>query len=155
MELLYCKRRRLPASLEEELSLAYVSEAELYARSDYLANLLPYFPETDLKIDAAAFAAMKDGACVVSCGSGSVINEADLAEAVAGGKLGGAALDTFEWEPLKPDNPLIAAAKAGHNVLLTPHTAAGASSAASGERAGDFTNITRHIEGQPLRYRVV
>lgn len=155
VELLYHKRRRLPATVEQELNLTYVSEADLFARSDYLANLLPYFPATDLKIDAAAFAAMKDGACLVSCGSGSVINEADLAEAVTGGKLAGAALDTFEWEPIKPDNPLISAAKAGHNVLLTPHIAAGASAAAARERVGDFTNITRHIDGQPLRYQVV
>ena len=131
--LLYNKRRRLPESLEAELSLTYVDIDTLFSQSDYLANLLPYFPCTDLLINAGYFAKMKDGACLVSCGSGSVIDEADLAEAINAGKLGGAALDTFEWEPIKADNPLIALAKAGYNVLLTPHTAAGASPAATNE----------------------
>lgn len=154
-ELLYNKRRRLPEAVEAELGLAYVDIDTLLAQSDYLVNLLPYFPETDSMINAGYFAAMKDGACLVSCGSGSVINEADLAEAVKSGKLAGAALDTFEWEPVKADNPLLALAKAGHNVLLTPHIAAGATAAAARERAADYTNITRHINGQPLQYRVV
>ncbi len=153
--LLYNKRRRLPETVESELNLAYVDVDMLFAQSDYIANLLPYFPDTDLMINADYFAKMKDGACLVSCGSGSVIDEAALAEAVKSGKLGGAALDTFEWEPIRADNPLISLAQAGYNVLLTPHTAAGASAAAARERLGDYTNITNHIEGKPLKYRVV
>ncbi len=152
---LYNKRRQLPAAVEADLGLTYADMDTLLRQSDYVANLLPYFPNTDLMIDAGYFAKMKDGAFVVSCGSGSVINEAHLAEAVESGKLGGAALDTFEWEPLKPDNPLIALAKAGYNVLLTPHLAAGGSAAAARERLRDFTNITRHINGQPLLHKIV
>ncbi len=152
--LLYTKRRRLPAAVETEFGLSYVDEDTLFRQSDAIANLLPYFPGTDLAIGAGHFARMKDGAYFVSCGSGSVVDEAALAEAVRSGKLGGAALDTFEWEPIKPDNPLIALAKAGHNLLLTPHIAAGATAAASRERMGDFTNLVNFIEGKPLRYRV-
>ena len=74
---------------------------------------------------------------------------------MSSGKLGGAALDTFEWEPIKPDNPLIALAEAGYNVLLTPHIAAGASAAAARERRQDYTNITNFINGQPLMFQVV
>ena len=90
----------------------------------------------------------------MSCGSGSVIDEAALAEAIESGQLAGAALDTFEWEPIKADNPLIALAKAGYNVLLTPHIAAGANAAAAQERMGDYTNIVNHINNRPLQYRV-
>jgi len=50
---------------------------------------------------------------------------------------------------------LIALAKANYNVLLTPHIAAGGTAAAVKERFGDYTNITRHINGEPLLYRVV
>ncbi len=153
--ILYHKRRRLPLALELELGLTYVDEDTLFRQSDFLANLLPYFPSTDLLINAAFLAKMKEGAYLVSCGSGSVIDEAALAEAIKSGKLGGAALDTFEWEPIKPDNPLIALAKANYNVLLTPHIAAGGTAAAVKERFGDYTNITRHINGEPLLYRVV
>lgn len=153
--LLYHKRRPLPASVEAELALTYVDEDTLVRQSDYLAVLLPYFPATDLLLDRSYFARMKDGAALVGSGSGSVIHEADLAAAVQSGKLAGAALDTFEWEPIRPDNPLIPLAQAGHNILLTPHIAAGASAAAARERAGDFTNILNHIEGKPLKYRIV
>jgi len=153
--LLYNKRRRLPESLEAEFQLTYVDVDTLFSQSDYVANLLPYFPKTDMWINAAYLAKMKEGAYMVSCGSGSVIDEAALAAAIKSGKLSGAALDTYEWEPIKADNPLIPLAKAGYNVLLTPHTAAGGTAAAIGERKGDYTNITNHIEGKPLKYRVV
>jgi len=151
----YHKRRRLPQSVETGLGLSYVDVDTLFSKSDYLVNLLPYFFTTDLMLDAGYFAKMKEGACLVSCGSGSVIDESALAGAVKSGKLSGAALDTFEWEPIRADNPLLALAKAGYNVLLTPHIAAGASAAAVSERAGDYTNITRHLKGEPILNRVV
>ncbi len=154
-QLLYNKRRRLPERVESELGLTYVDNDILFSRCDYVVNLLPYFKNTDLMLNADYFARMKEGACLVSCGSGSVIDEAALAKAIKADKLGGAALDTFEWEPIKADNPLIALAKAGYNVLLTPHIAAGAGSAAAQERAGDFTNIIHHVNDRPLQYRVV
>ncbi len=100
------------------------------------------------------FDRMKEGACIVSCGSGSVIDEAGLAQTIESGKLGGAALDTFEWEPTRQDNPLIPLAKQGYNVLLTPHIAAGGSSAAAKERRHDYSNIVRHLEGNEVLYRV-
>ena len=153
--LLYNKRRRLPEAVERELGLTFADMDELLRQSDFLVNLLPYFPETDLLLNADYFAAMKTGAYLVSCGSGSVIHEADLAEAIQTGKLGGAALDTFEWEPIQADNPLIALAKAGHNVLLTPHIAAGTSTAAEPGRQHEYTNIVNHINDRALRYRVV
>jgi phosphoglycerate dehydrogenase-like enzyme len=153
--LLYNKRLRLPEWVESELGLTYADSDVLFSRSDYVVNLLPYFKNTDLMLDAAYFARMKEGACLVSCGSGSVIDEFALAEVIESGRLGGAALDTFEWEPIKADNPLIALAKQGYNVLLTPHIAAGATAAATQERAGDYTNIINHINGRPLQYRVV
>jgi lactate dehydrogenase-like 2-hydroxyacid dehydrogenase len=152
--MLYNKRRRLPAEVELELGLTYVDSDTLFSQSDYIANLLPYFKNTDLMINADFFAKMKTGAALVSCGSGSVVNEADLAAAIRSGNLSGAALDTFEWEPIKADNPLIAVAKQGYNVLLTPHIAAGATAAAAQERLADYTNLINHINGQPLKYRV-
>jgi len=155
VNLLYAKRRRLPESLEQELGMTYVDEEALFRQSDYVADLLPYFRNTDLMIGAGHFARMKDGAYVVACGSGSVIDEAALAEAVRSGKLAGCALDTFEWEPIRDDNPLLALAKSGYNVLLTPHIAAGATAAAYRERLGDYSNIVSHLEGGAIKYRVV
>ena len=153
--LLYNKRRRLPESVEIDLGLTYVDMDTFLTQSDYVANLLPYFSNTDMLLKAETFAKMKDGACFVSCGSGSVIDEYALADAIKSGKLKGAALDTFEWEPIKADNPLIALAKEKQNVLLTPHIAAGTINNPQKERASNYTNIIHHINGAPLEYRVV
>ena len=152
--LIYNKRQRLPSDLENTLGLTYVDRDTLFAQSDYVANLLPYFTTTEMLISANVLSKMKDGACIVSCGSGSVIDEHALAEAISTGKLGGAALDTFEWEPVKADNPLIALAKANYNVFLTPHIAAGSTAAAHLQRQGDYDNILNHINGEPVKNRI-
>lgn len=154
---LYHRRRRLPAWQEGELGIEYVTQETLFAQSDFLVNLLPYFSQTNLSLGATQFAAMKPGACLVSCGSGSVLDEAALADAVRAGRLAGVALDTFEWEPIKPDNPLrlLAAEGPRWNVLLTPHTAAGAPPAGViPSRANDYEPILRFLRGEPTAYRL-
>ncbi|MCC6612226.1 MAG: hypothetical protein IT320_02050 [Anaerolineae bacterium] len=154
--ILYHKRRRLPLAVEAELGLNYSEQDALLAQSDYLVNLLPYAPETKLSLNAQTFARLKPGAAIVSCGSGGVIDEAALADALRAGQLAGAALDTYDWEPPHPDNPLIVLAQAHANVILTPHVAAGTLTpqAAAEERRAVYTNIVRHRNGQPLLYRL-
>jgi lactate dehydrogenase-like 2-hydroxyacid dehydrogenase len=154
---LYNKRRRLPERVESDLGLTYVSQDELFARSDILVNLLPFVPGTDLLLNATVFEKMKPRSLLVSCGSGSTIDESALANAVRSGKLMGAALDTFEYEPIQADNPLIAAVQDGYNILLTPHTAAGTADHEGHvpDRSGDYVNIVNFLAGKPLEYRVV
>jgi phosphoglycerate dehydrogenase-like enzyme len=154
---LYNKRSRLPERVEADLRLTYVSQDELFTHSDILVNLLPFVPGTDMLLNAAVFEAMKPRAILVSCGSGSTIDETALADAVRAGKLMGAALDTFEYEPIQADNPLIAAAQDGFNILLTPHTAAGTADHEGHvpDRSGDYVNIVHFLAGKPLRYQVV
>ncbi len=137
---LYHKRTRLPAYSEEELGITYSPVEQLAAESDLLCMLLPYYPETEMLIDAEFLSRMKRGAYVASCGSGSVIEETALAAALTDGHLAGAALDTFEWEPVRPDDPLVPLSRdPAMNVLLTPHTAAGSSLDADSGTRGDKT----------------
>ncbi|MCA9910017.1 MAG: hypothetical protein KC519_15270, partial [Anaerolineae bacterium] len=154
--LLYHKRRRLPLTAEIDLGLSYAERDDLLTQSDYLVNLLPYSPDTHMSLDARTFACMKPGAMLVSCGSGGVVDEAALADALRAGYLAGAALDTFEWEPLRSDNALIALAQSNSNVILTPHVAAGTPNLDSGleERRAVYTNIMRHLRGQPVLNRL-
>jgi phosphoglycerate dehydrogenase-like enzyme len=150
---LYHKRRPLSTHVEAELGITYATQREIIAASDFLCVLLPYTPETDLSLNEATFAAMKPGAFVVHCGSGSVIDEDALASAIRSGHLAGAALDTFEWEPLRADNPLLPLARdPAANVLLTPHTAA---ATLRNGRTGDWVNIQRVLAGEEPFYRVV
>jgi phosphoglycerate dehydrogenase-like enzyme len=156
-DMLYHKRTSLPEVVEEELGIQFVSRDELVRSSDYLVNLLPFSETTDLCLNEDTFSMMKAGAFLVSCGSGSTIDESALAEAVIAGKLGGAALDTFEFEPIQKGNPLLLAAKKGYNILLTPHTAAG-TPAFRGEvpdRSEDYANILRDLAGERLEFQVV
>jgi phosphoglycerate dehydrogenase-like enzyme len=154
---LYNKRRRLPESVERELNMTYAEVDALLAHSDYLVCLLPYLPETVNYLNAERVARLKAGAFVVSCGSGGTFDEDALASALAAGQIGGVAVDSYGWEPLRADNPLLALARAGANVLLTPHTAAGGGGARADDqnRAAEYTNILRHLRGEPLLYRVV
>lgn len=155
--ILYHKRRPLPPGAEEELRISYASLEQIVPESDFLCNLLPYSAGTDGLIDARFLAAMKPGAFFVSAGSGSVVDEGALAAALRDGHLAGAALDTFEWEPIRPDNPLLPLARDPQsNVLLTPHVAAGGwkDNAWRTDRRQDYENILRLLEGRPLLYRI-
>ncbi len=153
--LLYNKRTRFPAYVETALGITYVDKTMLYRHSDIIVNLLPYSPETALSIDRAVFKQMKAGVFIVHAGSGSVIDENALAEAIQSGQVAGAALDTYEYEPIKADNPLIELAKSGCNVLLTPHIAGGTHDGGQHHRADLYTNIIHHMQGKSLRYQVV
>lgn len=153
-KILYHKRSQLPAALEADLGITYATHDEIITQSDFLCSLLPFYPETEMSLNKSIFGRMKPGAALVSCGSGSIIQESDLAAALQTRQLAGAALDTFEWEPLPPGNPLVQLAHDQQsNLLLTPHTAAGAlPKGQTGSRKDDYTNIMRLLKGQPLLY---
>lgn len=155
-QVLYHKRHRLPAAVEAELGITYETEETLFRRSDFLCNLLPFSAATELHLDRTVFQQMKRGAFLVSCGSGSTIQEADLADALQAGHLGGAALDTYEWEPLPESNPLVQIARANtRNVLLTPHVAFGARPKEQvAWRSDDYSNIHRWLAQEPLLNQV-
>lgn len=120
---LYSKRHRLPEAVESDLGIAYRDQESLLRESDVVVCLLPYFAETDMWLNAERIALMKPGAVLVGSGSGSVIDEHALAAALRTGRLAGASLDTYEWEPVSADNPLLALADSdpNANVFLLPH----------------------------------
>ena len=68
---------------------------DVYAAADLITLHLPLNEETDGMLDAAAFARMRDGVRIVNAARGGLIDEAALADALASGKVAGAALDVF------------------------------------------------------------
>jgi D-3-phosphoglycerate dehydrogenase len=108
------------------------SVEELLAKADLITLHVPKTPETIDLIDAEAIAAMKDGARVVNCARGELVNLDDLQAGLESGKLAGAALDVFPSEPFT-EHPIFARP----DVVVTPHL--GASTAEAQDRAGVVT----------------
>lgn len=106
-------------SLAERLVAAKDLDSVL-PEADYVVVAAPETSETKHLIGETAFARMKPGARLINVGRGSLLDEAALVRALASGKLGGAALDVTETEPLPPKSPLWKAP----NLLITPHTSA-------------------------------
>ena len=88
--------------------------------SDVISIHLPLTTETKGLIGKKAFARMKPDAILINAARGGVMDEAALVAALKGGKLGGAALDVFEQEPLRDGAKLFAGTP---NLILTPHIA--------------------------------
>ena len=97
---------------------------EIFTNADFISVHTPLTDETTNLISNNEFAQMKTTACIVNCARGGIVNEADLAEALRNGNIGGAALDVFTEEPYGNDlfNGL-------DNVILTPHLGASTSEA--------------------------
>ena len=93
---------------------------ELLAEADYISLHVALSPATRHLINADALNHMQPHAILINTCRGPVVDEGALVDALASGRIGGAALDVFESEPLSPDSPL----RALDNVILTPHAAA-------------------------------
>jgi (S)-sulfolactate dehydrogenase len=91
----------------------------LLAEADVVTLHVPLVAATRHLIDAARLAQMKPGAILINTARGGVVDEAAVAAALKSGRLGGAALDVFEQEPLAAGSPLAGCP----NLLLTPHIA--------------------------------
>lgn len=116
---------------------------DLLERCDALSIHLPLTPQTHRLIGAAELARMKPGALLVNTSRGEIVDEAALAAALAGGRLGGAGLDVFETEPLPKDSPLIGLESA----VVTPHSAAFSEQALAELRSRALDDALRVIAG--------
>ena len=92
---------------------------ELLANADYISLNCDLNPSSLHLINAGTLARVKPGTVLINSARGPIVKEADLIAALQSGKLGGAALDVFEVEPLPLDSPLLKM----DNVLLAPHNA--------------------------------
>ncbi|MFJ1991759.1 NAD(P)-dependent oxidoreductase [Streptomyces asiaticus] len=117
---------------------------------DAVVNALPGTEATEHLLGERVFAALRPGACLVNVGRGSVVDEAALARALDSRRVGFAALDVFETEPLPADCPLWD----HERVLVSPHTAA--LDAAEDRLIAELfaANATRLLDGHELINRV-
>ncbi|MGI3450129.1 2-hydroxyacid dehydrogenase [Citrobacter arsenatis] len=92
---------------------------ELVTRADVVSLHARMTPETENLINAHHFGLMKSSAIIVNTARSGLINERDLIDALQAGKIMGAALDTFDDEPLPDDSAFYLL----NNVTITPHIA--------------------------------
>jgi D-3-phosphoglycerate dehydrogenase / 2-oxoglutarate reductase len=126
-----------------ELGVEGVNDpAELFARADFITLHLPKTAETVNFIDAEAIGRMRNGARIVNCARGELIDLDALVDGLESGKLGGAALDVFPEEPFS-GHPILER----DDVVVTPHL--GASTAEAQDRAGVVTaeQVTAALTG--------
>ncbi len=116
---------------------------EMLARCQAVVCLLPLTAETRGVLNAAAFARMPDGSCLINVARGAHVVENELLAALDAGRLAHAYLDVFDTEPLPAASPLWAHPA----VSITPHTAALTEPRTAMARVVE--NIERVRAGQP------
>lgn len=146
MRVIAVRRNPAPDPAPAEAQWAPERLHELIARSDVLVLAAPHTPATRGVIGRAELALMPRHAILVNLGRGALVDEAALTEALAEGRIAGAALDVFQEEPLPQASPLWAMPQ----VIATPHVSG------FGPRFWERTcelfarNLHRWLDGEPL-----
>lgn len=126
MRVLYWTPHRKPKREERAAGLVYAPLDRLLRESDFVSLHSPLNKETHHQIGAREFALMKKTAFFINTARGPIVDEAALTRALKSGRIAGAGLDVFEFEP-KVAKDL----RKLRNVVLTPHLG----SAVTGPRA--------------------
>ncbi len=113
---------------------------------DALLLALPLSKQTHYIIGKAQLSLMRPHALLINIGRGALIDQNELITALQERRLGGAALDVTDPEPLSADSPLWSM----ENVIITPHIAG--LSAHYNDRIVDLLseNLRRYLSGAPL-----
>ncbi|MEG8277477.1 2-hydroxyacid dehydrogenase [Streptomyces sp. AHA2] len=129
--------------------LRVTSLDELLRRSRVITLHARLTPETRGVIGARELALLPRGAVVVNVARGPLLDEGALCDALAGGQVSAAAVDTYEREPLPAGSRLLGFPE---RVVLTPHL--GGASRAVAEKAARIAagEVGRWVRGEPLAH---
>ena len=109
----------MPPDFLAGTGICMVSREELLSKSDFVSLNCDLNPTSYHLVGRRELSLMKPTAYLINTARGPIIDEPALVTVLNEGRIGGAALDVFEVEPLPEDSPLRGMA----NVLLTPHNA--------------------------------
>jgi glyoxylate reductase len=143
LRVIYNKRNR-DFEAEKEYGLEYMTPDNLLRESDIVSLHVPLTKETEHLINSESLAKMKDGAYLINTARGKVVDEVALVEALKGGKLAGAAIDVYEYEP--QINPELCGLP---NVVLTPHIASAVREVRDEMAIMAAKNIVAALNGEP------
>lgn len=113
---------------------------------DVVVLTIPFTEETYHLIDEKMFEVMKQGVYFINVARGNIIDENALIQNIENGKIGAAALDVFEEEPLKEDNPLWEL----DNVIVTSHNSWVSEMRNERRFQGIYNNLERYIKDEEL-----
>lgn len=150
MKVLYNKRTRLPAEIEEMEEVTFASKEDLLRQSDFVLLSTPLTPETEAMIGAAELKMMKTSAFLVNICRGGVIDEEALVSALNDRTIAGAGLDVFVYEPIPHDHPLLRC----DNVILTPHIGGGTGGARDKQMNDVLANVLAFARGEGFQHHV-
>lgn len=117
--------------------------------ADFVVVAVPGGAATHHLVGAQAFAAMKPTGYFINIARGDVVDEAALVAALAEGRIAGAGLDVYEFEPQVP-----AALVAMENVTLLPHLGTACLEVRENMGLMAVDNLIAHLEGRVLPNRV-
>lgn len=123
---------------------------EVIEGADFLSLHLPGTKYTQHLIGAEQLSWMKKTAYLINTGRGEVVDESALINVLKNNYIKGAALDVFEGNLPKRDNPLLSMS----NVIVTPHTAAFTIEAVERMSYQAALGIVESLENKPISYPV-
>lgn len=129
----------------ETMGLKYVDLDVLLASSDVVSLNVALTNETRGMIGDREFSLMKQGALLVNCARGPLVDTTALVKALDSGRLAGAALDVYDVEPLPDNYPVLAC----EHVILTPHMADQTAEGIELLNEGVVNNVISFLEGSP------
>ncbi|MGZ9066061.1 MAG: 2-hydroxyacid dehydrogenase [Burkholderiales bacterium] len=127
----------------------------LLKSADIVSLHVPLLPATTGMIGARELALMKPGAVLINAARGGIVDESALAQRLASGELGGAAVDVYSTEPPAADNPLLRLdGEARRRLILTPHIAGVTRQAFAELFRQAWDNVARVLRGETPVNRV-
>lgn len=146
VEVLYYDIVRLNEEEQKSLNVRYVEMDELLSTSDIISIHIPFTKDTKELISTEQFKMMKPSAVIINVSRGGIVSEDALVWALSNKIIAGAAVDVYEKEPPKKDNPLFEF----ENVVVTSHSGGGVLDNVANVTRHAFDNMIRIIEGRPL-----
>ncbi len=123
-----------------------VDKNGLFTQSDFISIHLKLGERSRGLVDARALALMKPDACLVNTSRGPIVDEAALLDALAENRIGGAAIDVYDEEPLPGDHPL----RRLPNAICTPHIGYVTEQTYRVFYSGMLEVIKAYLAGEPL-----
>lgn len=139
--------QNLTAETCAEQGVIYAPKDEFFATSDFISIHLKLSDRVTGLVGATELDQMKSDACIVNTSRAPIIDQSALYTALQQGRIGGAALDVFDTEPLPANDPL----RGLPNVILTPHIGYVTAETMRVFYGGILESLEAFLMGKPIR----